>query len=357
MQGSIGRCYKVCLLQVVLLLLSGCACVAKHQDVEVTRSATVLVSGLVKTPGRVVIPENGLTLGDVVAITGGENPLAFFKIPPVIVLVTLERAEGIYSFSLPLVTRDVAGKIYLQPDDRITIQPWYETDLSRLSKAQERENETDALGFEPTTRDQVVALLGLPKDAKKLRFKVVTSQFGTNTQTKVIEHTLTNVNPNLMSLGAVLNESAVGGAYPSEQTICVFKRHRYGRELQFFLLKDNPRYAASVEGADANAVLYSTFLAPADYVAVDILHRQPIILSSLVATQLYERESPKGKRHCIPKNEAGKPFPKVHQACEDGQNTARAVVAPVGQVVTGVRDVVRLPLQNVADTVRASVPR
>src|SRR5262249_53475390 len=69
----------------------------------------VLITGLVKFPGRISIPPGGLNLQDAVGLAGGDQPAQQFPgTNPANVLVSLTRPTGTYHFSLPLVMQDVA---------------------------------------------------------------------------------------------------------------------------------------------------------------------------------------------------------------------------------------------------------
>jgi hypothetical protein len=84
----------------------------------------VLVTGLVKFPGWIPIPPGGLILQDAVGLAGGDQPAQQFPgTNPANVLVSLKRPAGTYHFSLPLVTNDVAGRIYLKPGDHVVVEP------------------------------------------------------------------------------------------------------------------------------------------------------------------------------------------------------------------------------------------
>ena len=128
-----GKRYRTCqtlVLQFLVVSLTGCMGLPKHCPVPLVEPPTVLVSGMVKTPGKLLIPNSGLTLRDALALTGGDISATSFNIPSIYMLVSLERPDATYNFSLPLVTGADAGKIFLQAGDKVIVQPWYYTDLA-----------------------------------------------------------------------------------------------------------------------------------------------------------------------------------------------------------------------------------
>jgi hypothetical protein len=339
-----GTRWLAVVLQFTIASLTGCACFPKHGEAPPMEPASVLVSGMVKTPGKIVIPNGGLTLRDALALTGGDNPQALFKISPILLLVTLERPDGIYNFSLPLVTDDDAGKIYLAPGDRIVVQPWYQTDLSRLSKP----TPDDATIFShQTEKEAMLPLLGVADkpSLKKLDFKITISQLGANAREIMQQYAWPAEKTNPIPTAGTLHSNwrkhiQDKTNYSPAQTVLILRRVVHGRASEFYLPRQNPRYISTSE-ADVADVLNGIVLLPNDNLSIDILQRQPIVLSSLLAPHLHSRARQKERQECLP---------QVHDTFQDARNVVHTVVAPIGEGFSRVNAIVGTPLQNVSDS-------
>ena len=117
----------------VLLLMSGCHCFGPScPDAPAPAPAPpVSVTGFVAHPVQLAVPPEGLTLGKAVALAGGVQSAKDAEIDPITTFVTLTRADATYHFPVQLVEQDLAGRVLLRPADRVLVQPWYKTELSR----------------------------------------------------------------------------------------------------------------------------------------------------------------------------------------------------------------------------------
>ncbi|MEI7687914.1 MAG: hypothetical protein WCL32_23150, partial [Planctomycetota bacterium] len=92
---------------------------------------TVAVTGLVKAPGKQRIEPGGLRLADAIALAGGDLPKKNFQVDPARAFAVIERDNIVHYFSLPLVTHDAAGKVFLMPNDKVSVQ---EIDATTISQ-------------------------------------------------------------------------------------------------------------------------------------------------------------------------------------------------------------------------------
>jgi hypothetical protein len=283
---------------------------------------TVSVTGLVKTPGKQAIPLGGLTLREALAIAGGDVPNERFDTPAATVLVTIDRREGVQHFSLPLVTNDLAGRVFLRPDDKVSVQSFTASDLGfslfglpadaarilvnvaaddpdrakKLKDAKDKKLENDLAGWKRVlARDDA--------GTKNLAFNVSLRDIDQVNQTVAVKVDKDGGNiilttPKKDSKGNVIFDQVTPDATLEDvsempklaspsQTVLLLRRVANGRFHEYVLL----RHAVSQSNADvknAQFVLGAVHLLPGDALYVDVLPRVPVVLSSLIAPQLFD---------------------------------------------------------------------
>jgi protein involved in polysaccharide export with SLBB domain len=289
-----------------------------HCKNEPLKDLTVSVTGLVKLPGRMPIPPGGLQLLDAVTLAGGDLPAQRFGgLSPAQVLVSLQRPTGTYMFSLPLVTHDVAGHIYLKPGDRVRVEP---VSVTILANSMLGRSATDITGgaetwkallrrddvgkkalaydvpfvdqFEPS-RDVTVTIAGsspvarasAPTDATAAPVAAFTVQadFSKLPPSPYRAANLRSATPNAPNL---LNFGYAGQSDP-ESTVLVLNRILPG-ENYFIVLLRPESLATGAERAAVTDLLGKVTVLPGDAVAIGALVQMPIVLNSLVGAQLFD---------------------------------------------------------------------
>jgi hypothetical protein len=352
MDGKMARLWRTLAVHCLIAPLAGCACLPTHgQALPPAEPATIFVSGMVKTPGIMPIPSGGLTLRDAVGLAGGDLPETWFRVSSLYLLVTLERSDSAHHFSLPLVTADDAGKILLRAGDKVIVRPWYQTDLSRLSKtdSQTMPDSTDVPEFTPLVQELMLPLLGInDPNVKKVDFKIVTSRFGADATVKTLSYDWSTKSP-AGKIPTVASELQFASAISQDQTVCVLRRIKNGRLEEFVLLRRNPRYISGFD-ADMSKVLRSIVMAPNDHLSVDILQRLPVVLASLLANPqlMGPAAALKGGPECLP---------KVHETAQEVGTAVHTLLAPAAQALDHINDVVTPPLQNLGGALLGSPQR
>lgn len=319
------------------LLTAGCATTSDDHAFpllhrckpEAPRDLTLTVTGLVKQPGVMIIPPGGLQLRDAVTLAGGDMPAQRFDgLNPAQVLVSLDRPTGKYLFSLPLVTHDVAGRIYLQPGDRVRVEPASETILARsmlgrsdttddraMWRAILKRDDVDGRTFaydvpfveQNETVGSVTVTVGggpaLPRagqhaDAMAAPAAVGFTVMGDFSQLPPSPYFRTaNLNraatpPNL------LNFTYAGQSDP-EATVLVLNRLLPG-ENYFCVLLRPESYATGADRAAVQDLLGKVTVLPGDAVAIGALVQLPIVLNSMVGAQLFDYAAPEERKHHMP---------------------------------------------------------
>jgi hypothetical protein len=399
------RCRKTALLVLASALLVGCATtddcrhpLLEHCHKPVKKGPlTVTVTGLVKFPGVHVIPLGGLRLKDAVALAGGDLPDEFFSgTKPAQVLVSIERLEGTYHFSLPLVTKDFAGRVFLQPNDKVSLQPYTITGLARaayrgvgdkdIAEALDLQTWKEILhredvGVQTLSYDVVFRDVTVPERVVTVTLRgtgkrellptrslarraapsaplttgppapaaVVLAPVREVLQPMVLPVALqlkptpaatrSNDGDPLATL-ASFSEDIQTSAH--EMTVIVLHRVVDGKSNEYILLRAGSK-ASYPDRAIAQKVLESTFVIPGDSVAIDILPRIPIVLSSLVAPQLFDF--------------AAGPAPVPSKCKQELESLKQTFVRPITNTCKNVGDLVRPTLESIPAAVSAQLPR
>jgi hypothetical protein len=260
----------------------------------------VTVSGLVAKPQTITDLRGGLTLRGAVFAAGGNAPETFGK-KAVEVVVTLERGNELTSLSLPLVTHDQAGAILLRPGDKVIVQPWYETDLSRATTLESGLFiENSALLEELTDGKSYSVVLSLPG-----RSEMVT--------TKSEDDTVIPLN-----LGIDFTQSL-----PERNSVAVVSLQRQfeGRQLEFVLLRSTPRHLDSRTEKPVRDVLQHVTVLPGDSVGIMELRTHPLVFANLLAPLIAGRDT-----LAQPRAEC---FPKVHEGIREHRSRLSKLMAPM----------------------------
>jgi hypothetical protein len=319
------------LASIVLALAVGCTtpgqapqnCLLQHCK-KPAPVLTVTVTGLVKLPGKVIIPPGGLQLRDAVTLTGGDMPAQRFGgISPAQVLVSLERPTGGYHFSLPLVTHDVAGRIYLMPGDRVRVEPASVTVVSRSMLTRSATDTTtdvealravlkhDDVGIKPLaydvpfidqnepTRDVTVTISAAAAAPATPRESAAAGAPAAPASVVTLQANFSRVAGRpfrAATAGAPLNApNLLSFAYDSqsdpETTVIVLHRLLPGENHYIVLLRPES-LATGTERAAVQDLLGKITVLPGDAVATGALVQLPIVLNSLVGAKYFDYANP-----------------------------------------------------------------
>jgi hypothetical protein len=272
---------------------------------------TVVVAGLVKNPGPVIIPLGGLMLRDAIGLAGGDVPFERFEVPAANVLVSIDRPEGVEHFALPLVTNDYAGRVFLRPNDRVTLEQFSNSALAPTVFGSGGLQDAAPGGLQDAVWKSVVARDTLNSHGVEyeiafqdvdLRARRLTVNVSGPPDTSdgppapgPVKAVLKadNVEKGSATLDTV---SLMPGTSPADQTVLVLRRISQGKFHEYVL----PRHGVSSNDTDskaAHAILQSIHVVPGDAIGIDVLPRVPVVLTSLLAPQLFDFA--KDKKPCL----------------------------------------------------------
>lgn len=332
-----------------------------HRDKE---PLTVMVTGLVKKQSTLEIPHGGLTLKDAVALAGGDIPAQLFPgTNPSNVVVSLQRPASAYHFALPLVTGDLAGRIFLIPGDKVSLQLDANTDMGRSvvrsadsgpdAERQNREQwrsilNRDDVGEKPLEYD--VKLRDLDGTERTMTILVQAAEQPRNAPAdaaalgvgpapalKIQIAGSPNV-PNLRNANGSLRDATLASVSEISETrqdmsVMVLERQVQGRVHQFVLLRPGSIATANNQRSAVEKVLKDVTLIPDDVVATLALIQLPIVKSSLATPKLYDFVA-RREEFC----------PKVAENCQ----TFAAALSPVTDPIRRITALALSPLEGIS---------
>lgn len=357
------RCLpKWAIAALTLLLPIGCATTGDCQhpllhcrNKDVKAPLTVMVTGLVKHPGTYTIPLGGLLLKDAIALAQGDVPAQFFDgVNPSQVLVSVERPTKTYHFALPLVTKDVAGRIFLVPGDKVSLELGSTTDLGRSvvrsanpPTTPNQDVETwksilhrDDVGQKPLSYD--ITFSDLNVAPRKVTITIPQSAAANDSQPRSkadaaappadaaqqpgLKVQMSDPNQprgnglrvvDAPALEANLQTFSDVSNSPEESTVLVLTRQMSGKTHQFVLLRPGS-IATGAERSIVQQVLKGVTVIPGDSVAMNAAVQIPLVLSSLATPKLYDFAARQDA--CCP---------KLKEECQSVANTFRPLTDPI----------------------------
>lgn len=349
---------------------TGCVCQQQHCRVQQNEPEllrpTAYVTGLVTNPRVVEIPETGLQLRDALKLAGGDvHPIPIFdNISPLALLVTLERNDGTYHFSLPLVTNYEVGSIYLRNGDRISVQWWNRTPLGNglnntnspppgYEKTKDP-NDPDEIDYlrpsVPWLTDYPGVLKPYLTDAVELKadfFFALRSSITDAKKTEKASYDLPKKVP--------LMNSYLTGEGRTFNDVFVLKRRIGVRELHQFIIPIKEPIGWQEDDPYLKAMLDSVIILPGDELDILPRNRVPIILANLLAPLIQNiPDTPQQKTKHQEWHE------RMQQQKEQRHNTLRnlaAPLAPVGRFIHRTRDAIAAPIHAGAQRISEAVPQ